>query len=170
MTWDPITVPIDYALLGGRKTPGLAELVGASALLRWDERKGYGLSGATLVFRGAGLAKFTLRLRLSSARDWADWHAWKSVVAAPPLGKRARALDIVHPLLADLDITAVVVSEVLQPEQVEDGVWKIDIKLLQWRKPKVSLAKPESAQATPVDPVDRIIEQLSSQYQELANG
>jgi hypothetical protein len=166
--WNPLDLPIDKAVVAGRETPGLVEIIGASAPRRWDERKGYGLSGATVVYRGQGLAKFTVRLRLYTTQDWDDWHAWKSLVAAPPPGKRAKALDIVHPLLADLEITAIVVNEVMQPEQSEDGVWQIDIKVTQFRSPKFSLAKPEAAQATPVDPVDQKIEQLSKQFQELA--
>ncbi len=166
--WNPIDEPVDYILLAGKRSPGLADVTGANSPRNWDKRKGYGLMGAIAVFHGMDLSTFTVKLRLYSLQDWADWHQWKALVDKPPVGKRPRSLDIVHPLLDELGIKSVVVEDVSQPEQTDHGEWTIEIKFLQWRAPVVRLAKPEGSTATPVDPVEQEIGKLTDQFQRLA--
>jgi len=168
VAWDPITDPIDYVLIKGRKSPGLADVAGASNPENWDERRGYGFSGATIIYTGAGLANFSVTLRLYTEQDWADWNAWKELVAKPPTTRIPKALDIWHPLLEDLGIKSVVVKERHQPEQTDDGVWSVKIDFKQSRRRKFTLVKPEGSEATSDDPVDKLIENLSAQVQELA--
>ncbi len=168
MTWDPLAQPVDYILLAGEKSPGLADVRMADSPRRWDERNGYGLSGATVVYRGAGLSHFSVFLRLYSQTDWANWHDWKRLVDKPPVGKRPRAQDIWHPLLEDLEIKSVVVEDVLQADQTDDGEWTIEIKFIQFRRPVFALAKPEASTATPADPVEAQIGELTKQVQQLA--
>lgn len=158
----------DYILLSGKRSPGLAEIVGAGTPRNWDKRKGYGLMGATTVFHGMDLAEFSVKLRLYTRQDFADWAAWKPLVDKPPVGTLPRSLDITHPLLEQLDIKSVVVQDVSQPEQTDDGEWTIEIKLLQWRQPVVRLAKPEGSTAAPVDPVEQEIGGLLDQANDLA--
>lgn len=170
MVWDPLSQPVDYIKLGGQKSPGLAEVLGATSPRKWDERGGYGLSGSTVVFRGVGLCKFSVKLKLYTEEDWADWAAWKPLVDKPPLGTRARAQDIWHPLLEQLGVAAAVVEEVSQPEQTNDGEWTVSIKFIEFRRPKVALAKPDGAKATPADPIDtNVIQPLLNQFNALAN-
>jgi hypothetical protein len=169
MTWNPLDQPIDYVVLGGQKTPGLATIVGASSPRKWDERAGYALSGATVWYHGLGLARFSLMLRLYTAEEWAAWDAFRPLVATPPRTRAAKGLQIEHPLLAHVGITAVVVDELMAPEQTDDGEWTIEIRLIEFRQPKVALAKPDAATATPVDPVEEEIGKLTTQFQTLAN-
>lgn len=168
MTWNPLDQPVDHILLSGKRSPGIADVRGATSPRRYDERRGYGLSGATVVFRGIGLTRFTVELRLSTVQHWADWEAWKPLVDRPPLGTRPKALDVWHPYLEGLDVKSCVVEDVSQPTQVEDGVWAVEIKFIQFRRPVLSLSKPEGSKAAPVDPVDQRIEALTKQFQELA--
>lgn len=158
MSFQPLTNPIDYVLMAGRKSPGLAEVTAASAPQKWDIRKGYALAGARPVYRGRDVAKPVIKIRLLSDQDWTDWHAWKDIVSRPPDLVRPRAIDIWHPILEDLGIAAVVVADVSQPEQVGDGEWLITIKLIEYRRPNYALAVPDSAQARPVDPIDAQIQ------------
>lgn len=174
MGWDPITDPCDYILLAGKRSPGLAEVRGASSPRAWDEREGFGLSGSFSVFKGRRLAHFSVILTLTTPDDWEAWREWKPIVDKLPTrrggaGKDTGTLDIWHPLLADLDIKAVAVAEVMQAEQVDDGVWSIEIKFLEFRHPKITLAKPEGAAATPVDPVEEnVIKPLLRELESLA--
>ena len=174
MTWDPETQSCDYILLSGKKSPGFAEVVGAASIRKWDERPGFGLSGAFSVFTGRGLAHFTVRLRLYTPEDWSEWYAWKPIVDKLPTrrggsGKDTGTLDIWHPLLEALDIRAVAVEEVRAPEQTDHGEWTIEIKFIEFRHPKLTLAKPEGSAATPVDPVEEeIIKPLTKQFLDLA--
>ncbi len=135
MSFDPITQPVDYILLAGQRSPGIAEISGASSPRRWDERKGFAQTGARVVFRGVGLAHFVVTLRLLTTQDWADWHAWRELVQRPPIGTYARAQDIWHPILEDLEVASAVVEDVGQPRQTGDGEWSIDIKFIEYRTP-----------------------------------
>jgi hypothetical protein len=175
MTWDPIGAPCDYILLAGKRSPGLADVRGASSPRAWDEREGFGLSGAFSVFKGRRLAHFAVHLRLYTPQDWLDWYAWKPLVDKLPTrrgggGKDSGAMDIWHPVLEALDIRAVAVAEVMQPEQLEAGEWAVEIKFIEFRHPKVTLATPEGSTATPVDPIEEnIIKPLTEQLQRLAD-
>lgn len=173
MPFHPIAAPVDYIVLSGLRSPGIAEVIGASSPREWDVRKGYGLMGAFVVYRGRGLAKFSVRLTFTTAEDWTSWEAWKPLVMTYPRrrggGRDSGTLDIWHPILEDLGIGAVCVEDVLQPVPGETGDWNVEIKFLEFRRPKIALAKPEGAKATPTDPVeDQIIKPLMDQLQRLA--
>lgn len=227
MSYTPITAPVDYVLLAGQRSPGIAEIQGASSPRRWEQRRGYGLSGATVVFRGTGLAQFKLLLRLTTEEQWTEWHAFRPLVQRPPppnppststtaqdqlaafeaakandpsaasdpvsqrqlatLQRRAaaeqrraarpvvrapRALDIWHPILEDLGIRSVVVEDLLQPVQTQDGEWTIEIRMLEFRAPVFALSRPAGAQQQQGDEVeqriDRNNQQIRTLMQELA--
>jgi len=167
--WNPYEDPVNYIVLEGKKSPGLADVAGAGTPRNWEERQGYGLSGATLWFTGLGLANFSVTLRLYSVADWDAWHAWKSIVKRVPFGRIPKAQDIRHPLLDELEIKSVVVTNVYQPEQTEDGVWTVKIDFKQYRKLKLQLMKPEgSKDKESDDPYDIRNDQMSKQNQALA--
>jgi hypothetical protein len=177
--FDPLTTPIDVVLLAfdppkgqqvaWQRSPGLATVTGAGSPRRWDQRQGYGLSGSFPVFFGTKLAEFDIELRLYTSDDWADWASWSTLVAKGPVGRRPKALAIYHPWLADLDIGACVVTDVLQPVEIDNGGYLITIKCLQWRKPQIALSKPEAAKTNAsTDPIDAKIEALTAQVQELS--
>lgn len=168
MTWDPINQPIDKFLLAGKVSPGLCEVTGASSPRKWDELDGYGLSGARLRFRGIALSHFSIDVRLIDDVDWVDWYAFKPLLDKPPLGQFAKSMDIFHPHLHDLGIASVVVDDMDQPVQTEDGIWTVTIKFIEWRVPKVTIASPDGAVATPADPEQAHIEQLLQQRNALA--
>ena len=58
MAWNPIADPVDHILLGDKRSPGYADVDGASSIRRWDEREGFGITGSFSVFKGRGLAHF----------------------------------------------------------------------------------------------------------------
>lgn len=167
---NPIAEPVDYVILAGQRSPGIADLVGWRSPRHWDERRGYGLSGATLRFRGVGLARGKLILRLTTEQDWADWEAFAPLVQRPPIGERAHALDISHPILEGLGVRSVVVEDLGQPTQDDRGVWTIEIALIEYRRPVIQLSTPDGATTTPEPQTEgqRIIAELTRQVQELA--
>lgn len=177
MTFRPLTEPRDFIILGGRRSPGLAEIQGAATPRNFDQRRGHGVSGATLRFRGTALADFKVLIRLLTDQHWTDWHAWKDVVARPggesadARRLRAPALDIEHPMLEDLGIRSVVVKDVLQPVQTADGEWTIEIRFLEYRPPVRTLERTEGSRARPPqpeDPVQRTIGRLAGTAGRLA--
>jgi hypothetical protein len=167
VSWNPIDTPVDKAFLGGKITPGLCDIDGANSPRNWDERDGYGLSGATVIFKGVKLSHFSIKFRLYTPADWDEWHAFAPTVAKPPLGKRPRALDIAHPITDEVGIRSVVVDDVLAPVQSGDGEWTVEVKLIEFRKPRFALAKPQGSTSTPVDPIEQQIQANSDRIAQL---
>lgn len=157
MSWNPIDEPIDRFTVGGQATPGIGEVVGPSSPRAWEEMVGPGLSGARLVFRGLRPSHFSLKFRMRNRAEYAEWNAFANVVKKPPYGKRPRALDVVHPTLASIGIRSIVVEDVIPPQQVEDGVWEAEVKVIEFRPPTPGHAAPEGSDDEPIDPVEQEI-------------
>jgi hypothetical protein len=153
--WNPITQPIDRIKMGGKWSPGICDISGASAPRKWEEIGGYGMSGALLVYRGWGISHFSIRLRLYSEDDWAVWDDFKALVTRPPRNTRPHSIDVSHPLLEDLQIRSVVVEDLLVPEQTADGEWTIEIKVIAYRTlTRSEVAVDGGAGDTPLDALD----------------
>ena len=163
----------DYILLAGDWSPGICtEIAGASNPRKWDERAGTGQSGATIVYSGDGLAKFTCKLLFWLPEHFAYWEIWKARLV-PPTEKNPSALDIYHPYLdmMPVPVRSVVVTDCKAPVQKGDGFWEVEIAFLQYRPAKPAGAKPGSSKSGAQgkkDPVDGMIEDLTKQMGDLA--
>jgi hypothetical protein len=169
--WNPFTLSIDAAVLSGLVTPGFAIIERGGTPRNWDERMGYGWSGSFPVFTGQKLGFFDLTFRMFTKTDWELYRAIRPLLVRPPYGKRPQALDIVHPILLDLEIRSIVITDVKQLRQTDPGVWEKTIECLQFRKPKIALAKPEASAQKPEsqDPYDKLIDKLSADNQALTD-
>jgi hypothetical protein len=164
VTFNPLTRPVNVVVIGGATSPGIATIRDADSPRRLVERNGVGLSGATVRFQGQMLSHPVVELRLYTPQDWDDWDTFRQTVQPPPLGTRARALAIEHPILEDLGITSVLVKNVRQPvPEGETGVWIIVIELIEFRRPTFQASAPDGAQAGPEDPVDIEIAALTAE-------
>lgn len=167
MAWNPYSAPVDYVLMSGKRTPGIASVWGAGQPLKWDERAGYGYSGATLWFIGAGLSHFEVRIELRTEQDFDNLSTFLPILAAPR-GTRPKVIAIWHPFLEMLKIVAVAVEDVSQPTEKDPGVYEVVIKLAQWRRPKLTLVKPDASKAAVTeDPIDKYIETLTDKVDDL---
>lgn len=158
--WSPLANPEDKITIAKQRTPGICDIEGLGAPYEWEERGGYALSGATVVFRGKKLAHFSIKFRLYTQQDWQDWYAFKPLVTRLPIGKNALGLDIKCKLTEMLGITSIVVEQVMAPTQTGDGEWTIELKVIEYRAPRFTISKPEGSQATPEDPFEKDIEAL----------
>lgn len=173
---DPLTTPdaYDTAIVSGVQMPGLCIIEGASDPRKWDEKKGHGVSGATIVYTGDGLCKFTLIVRLWNEGHFIDWQEARKVFSSKPLTKNPKALQIYHPYLEELGVSSVQVEEIGQMEQKDAGVWEVAIKMIQYRAPKAASGKPSSSstsapgQPKPEDEIDKQIRNLTDQVRKLA--
>lgn len=179
----------DFIMLGGKQSPGTCAIHGASVNRGWDIRKGWGTSGAFVVYTGANLATFGVTFTLwenprtdaaaaalsaFSGNQWDEWADFATVLtpeakeipaaqlaanaAAAVSGKPInspipKALQISHPVLVTppLNITSVVVEDIGQWNQDDDGLWTCTVKFIQFRKPIAAIGKPDST-APPVTP------------------
>ena len=188
----------DYVLIGGKRTPGGCSIVKAGTPRTWQIATGYGLSGATLRYTGAGLSKFDVIVTLWEDDHWADWADFATVLKRPPSSVLAAlsksiftdaflgvalqnatpsALAIKHPILTTppLSITAVVIEDVSQPTPSEWGDWDIVISCIEWRAPMASLGtvdgtipKVEKKVLPARDQAEVVIDQLAGQFLSVA--
>lgn len=133
----------NYVVIGGHKSPGVATPVKAGSPFKWDERPGYGLTGATLVPMGGGLSSFDILIDLWRPSQFKEWDVFsKLVLEQPP--KPPYGHGIIHPLLnrSPLLIKSVVIENVSQFEQDDYGLWTCAISVKAYRAPAPILIKP----------------------------
>lgn len=161
MAANPIAKSFDTVLFAAEPTPGVAVVEGSDGSPRkWQVVGGFGLTGATIRFTGLGLAKFDVILSFYTPEHWTAWESYQRGVLAPPKPGQPGALNVYHPLLRAADIGQCVVENISLPKQTQDGVWQVVISCMQYRKPvAMQFLTPESAKATPTDPVDNLIGQ-----------
>jgi hypothetical protein len=175
MSINPLITPeaYDTIQLAGIHSPGQCDLSGAHAPRKWDVRRGFGLSGATTVFTGIDIDKFTVRLIFWEAAQIDAYNAdFVPLLALPPSGKRPKALAFYHPYASEppINIKSVGVQDVTQLQQIGDGLFAVDILLIPFRQPKPALAKPIATgdQAPkPEDAADQLILDLTAQVKKL---
>ncbi len=133
-----------YIDLGPFRSPGVATVKGLSQPRNWDERQGYGFSGAVLVYKGTGLAKFQVDIDLWLPEHFIAWSLFATVLAPPKPGPAGFALGISHPIVngPPHNITEVIVEDVSDPVQSDLGKWTYTISFKQYRKPLPAVARP----------------------------
>lgn len=151
----------DSILLAGVRSPGVCTVMNAGSPRTWDKRKGYGYSGATLVYTGDDLSEFDVVIDI-----WDDTEfdtTWKpfskllekvqnggasTLVSGPFVAvNRPKALSIVHPQLnaSPIKITDVVVLDASQWDQDDYGLWTMRVKFSAFRAPLPMLARPAAS-------------------------
>lgn len=173
--FDPDSEAIDFIVLAGQQSPGLAVVAGGSSPRKWDEQQGYGTDGASLKWTGDGLAEFDVKLFLWLPSHFTAWESFKQLVKKTVPGVQPKAMVIQNPFLDDLDISQVVVTDRTQLTlDDETGMWAVTIKFKQYRKPKPALAAPKGAidgpdsQDDAKDKYDKLIDQIDAQNKKLA--
>lgn len=167
--------------IGGRSWPltdqggGYVKIVGAGTPRVLDIRAGHGQTGATVLYKGETLSKFTIEFYLVETSDWDEWFDFRPVLAKPPVGAAAKSLPVYHPYLTTLGIDAILVEDEGQPEEVDDtGLHKVAVKVVQWKKPTPTLGLPTGASQTefptPMDGALKKIEQNNARIDALAGG
>lgn len=159
----PITAPQqDYVIIGTHKTPGLAVIKNLASVRNWEQRPGYGMSGASTVFTGLPLSTFDIEITLyggfaAQQAQWADWEVLAKLYLGTNPGiptpgpfspmLKPKAVGVSHPLLtiAPHSVKEVVFTKITQWEQDDEGSWHCTISCLEYKPPKPMLGKPDSA-------------------------
>jgi len=167
--------PITYVLIGGRATPGIAELRDVQTSWKFEDAKGRGVSGTADTYVGKEAKPFKIVIRFYTDDELEEWRAYaREVLDTPPEGDGGKAKDVWHPQLEDRGIRAATVRSVTAPRPVgTKGVFEVIAEMKPWepRKPgsgKVTGAKDNARKGVIDDPVDAYIRELTGQVQELA--
>lgn len=169
-TWNPWDQPVDTVILRGVAAPGIASIENAKRVFKWDQVAGYGADFAIAIYRGKLPVAFDIVIKLHTPAEYAAWGDFRNIVLTPPALGNPKALDIGHPFLYELGVTSCVIGEVSQPVDDGTGAWTVRISALEWKRPRLALAKPDggAAKEEQQDLRDKLMDQLVGQIQELA--
>ncbi|MDX6479513.1 MAG: hypothetical protein QOG85_23 [Gaiellaceae bacterium] len=140
------TPPVqDFIILQGRRSPGRATITNAGSPRTWDKQKGWGMSGATLIYTGDDLSDFDVIIDIWEKSHWGEWNDFARVLEKRSSGLGAKFLEISHPVLyrAPLRISQVAIRDVTQFEQSKTGLWTCRILMTAWNSPLPALGKPD---------------------------
>lgn len=140
----PTSAEHNYVVVTGIASPGRAQFTGVSTNYKWDVQPSYGMSGATQIFRGRDISKFTLTVTMWRLDHFAQWAVFAKLLE-PPSPTKPLVVSMSHPVLAAAGISAVAVESVGQPERQPSGLWVATIKLMDYRPPVRALVKPRGA-------------------------
>jgi hypothetical protein len=167
-TRDLIEHPVDFVLLKGNRSPGIATIEGGELRRRLRERQAFGIAAARVIDQGAQLCPFTVRLVFTTGDDLEKWDEWKRLLVRPAT-RQTVGQDIEHPILADLEIRACLFESRTQLTQDDDGGWSVAILFKEYRRPVPALGAPNSTESAPLDPLERAIAAETDTFAALAD-
>ncbi len=135
-----------YFTIAGVRSPGAIPRNGVHGFDRitgWDKKKGKGTAGATLTLTDFPPAEGAFLIQLWDPIHFALWKVFRSLLKYTP-GKKpgsataADALDIYYPSLADNEIKSVVTHKVSPSRHMGNGLYVVQIDLIEWRNPPVA--------------------------------
>lgn len=145
---DPRSPELNYVVVAGVQSPGVAKLTGVKAPYMYDVQPAYGREGAVTIFKGRGIAKPLLTLKFFEPKHFIAWDAFKQLLK-PPTPTKPLVLQMRHPLLTSAGIDAVAVEELGEPERQTNGEWIASIQLIEYRPLKPVLVKPRGSVPSP---------------------
>lgn len=166
--------PFDHAeayagcVIGGAKSPGQVKLSGFERAVDWDVKKGGGEDGASTVRQGKPPAKGTLTFELAKdpvlgIDEFEEWDAFEPTLSSTYDKAAPQALDIYHPDLARLQITAIVVESIGQMVHDGKGGATVAVKVLEYRPPKKKAVGRSKGSKGGFDPVKTAIDLFAKQ-------
>lgn len=157
--WNPHDQPVNKFILDDYVSPGICQQPKNAAVKRkLDERLGYGIDRAFLIYTGRELAKFVTEILLVTREDWRYWReTFQPMIHSVPRRGPVRSSNggyepgkshlIWHPQLIVLEITQCVVE--VEPQETIDeyGVGHVPLEFRQVvPMPKAAYARPEAPQ------------------------
>ena len=174
----------DKFKVAGVLSPGLLDpdepFPGADDPELFDVRRGMFISRAFLYYKGDDLSNFAARVHVypptGNIEDWLrddpEWKAFKPLIDRRPnrwgvvTAQTNIALDIQHPILADLGIRSIVRINRVAWKQTQPGRWTSEIRMMAYFPPNAvqpgQLTKSESV-PTPTNPDQQTIMDLEKE-------
>lgn len=142
-----------YVMFGIFPTPGVAKVRPPNSPRNWNVQQGWGFTGATMIYTGAGLAEFDIDIFLWEPFHWPLWDIFATAVLGkpkPPFGLGA-AMGVQHPKLnmQPWSIKSVVIKDVTGWDVSPTGLYACSLKCQEYKKPLAALARP--LEATPAN-------------------
>lgn len=140
MSLNPYVSPydFDYIKIGGVRSPGVIPRGGMSGFSRgheWDIKKGKGAHGATITYVQRPPSKGKIKFLLPTEADYDAWTSFQLLFKYDPTKKKPQAVDIFHPVLADIDVKSVVCVDLPARQVTDDGLWYCEVEFLEYFPP-----------------------------------
>lgn len=168
----------DHLVVAGMRAPGVVRLSGNALKIGWDVQSPQGMAGGITRRIGEPVKEFDAEFELSDEQDAVgktDFDAWdgfqKLLESAVPqgVGKKPRALDVVHPDLARVHITSATIGLIGGMTLDGKSGAKVVVHFLEYRPPRalapVKLTKTEGDKK--IDSATAELTQLQTEWQKL---
>lgn len=137
---NPIDHPevYDVVRIGGVTSPGVIKPGGITGFKRaheWEKKKGKGVRGATLSYVQRPPAEGSITFTLVDRIHFEQWEDFRPQFKYDPTKTNPQAVEIFHPVLADLDIHSVVADSISQLENDGVGEWHCTVELTEYAPP-----------------------------------
>jgi hypothetical protein len=165
---DPINNPQawDTIQIGQQTSPGVAQVGEWKRAHEWDVKKGKGTLGGTVTFVGRPPAKGPIKFLLWTPTHFQAWDTFRPLLKFDPTKQAVQAVDIFHPVLADIDVTSVVTESIGNIVYEGQGLYSITVEFLEYFPPPRTSAvgtptgsqsnvgtKPITNPGAPADPI-----------------
>lgn len=165
----------DAIIVGGKRSPGVVRLDGPGLQIGWDIQNGSGMTGAVTRRVAEPLKEFGAEFDLSNAPDDLDvtdfdlWDEFEALLRSTVVtGKKPFALDVYHPDLARVGITAATIKSIGMLQLDGKGGGKIKVQFIEFRPPKPN--KPVASTKTEGDKkIDQANAELKALQEEWQN-
>jgi len=168
MPWNPFLEKADTLFIDGTETPGLLRFEGVGTRHEFEVHDDpVGRDGGWAWFKGRKLARFRIRIELYSIDDWDAMTAMLPTLRVRPTGDK-RSHSVEHPLLSAHEIKAVVFEEINGPDrQSQSEPWVVELSCIEYRKPKIEIAKVQGSKDSPVSKRQQEIADQSAENEAL---
>lgn len=164
----------DKLIVAGRRSPGVVRLSGPGLVIGWDIQNATGFSGAVTRRINEPLKEFEAEIELSNevddlgVSDFDLWDEFEQLLRSTVVpGKKPFAVDVYHPDLARVGITAATLKSIGMLALDGKGGGRIKVAMIEHRPPKPN--KPVASTKTEGDKkIDQANAELKALQEEWA--
>lgn len=147
---NPIDFPAahDVIVVGGVLSPGICVVEQVKRAHEFDVKKGKGYYGATVTFVGRPPAKFKVTFKLWKPEHFLAWETFRELLKYDPTKQAPEAVDVFHPVLADIDLHSVVTESIGSIVHKGGQLYEIEVEFLEYFAPpkKSAVGTPTKSQ------------------------
>lgn len=182
---DPSHGEVEWSrlLVAGKPSPGQVRLSGPGLVIGWDVKNADGQSGGSTTRTSEPIKEFEAEFDLTNEEDdfgFTDFDRWddfEALLKSSIAGAKPQALEVYHPDLARVGITAVVLRSIGMMTLDGTGGAKVTASFIEHRPPKPkpaagasktnTQAQPKTAGDKQIDAAIAEIEKLQKEWETL---
>jgi len=166
----------DVLRIGSMRSPGVVRLGGPGLVIGWDVQNATGLAGAVTRRINEPLKEFDAEFELSNelddlnVSDFDTWDPFEAMLRASVSNRqKPYALDVYHPDLARVGITAATLKSIGMLVPNGKGGGTIKVQFIEFRPPKPNkpIASTKTAGDKKIDEATAEIDKLQNEWKSL---